>query len=119
MNRRARRTIMNFAVASAAANADAAVTLFFRLPMFGFASLIPLAQRQAEAARMVDEKAAAFVEGALLANMEAVRVASGLLTGRMQPHEIGSASVAIAAAGMRPAFRRVRDNARRLAKRDA
>lgn len=112
MAKRTRRALTNFAADSVLAGAAAAMTLWYRLPMLAFASLVPLAKRQAEATRMVDEKAAAMVEGALLANMEMVRIAGAAAMGR--PQDLGAASIAIAAAGMRPAFRTVRANARRL-----
>jgi hypothetical protein len=119
MSKGARRKISNFATDCGVAAAHAGMTLWFRLPMFGFASLVPMAQRQAEAARMIDEKAAAMVEGALMANLEAVRLLGAVATGRIQPHELGMAPMAIAAAGLKPAFRRVRANAERLGKRAA
>ena len=94
---------------------SAAMTLWHRLPMFGLASMATAAQRQAEAARMVDEKAAAFVEGAIAANMEAVRILGAAATGRFGA--LMNAPVAIARAGLRPAFRRVNANAKRLNRR--
>ena len=114
MTKKARRAMSRFAADSAFAGADTALTLWFRLPLFGFTSLMPMAKRQAEAARMIDEKAAALVEGAMLANMEVIRLAGGLLSGRISPHELSTAPLSIAAAGLRPAFRQVRANARRL-----
>lgn len=117
MARRKRGDLMNFAVDAAFAGAAAATTLWYRLPMFAWTSVVPMAQRQAEAARMVDEKSAAIVEGALLANLELVRIAGAAVTGRMRPQDLGSVPLALAAAGMRPAFRTVHANARRLNRR--
>ncbi len=114
MAKNARRTLTDFAVDSAFAGASTLMTLSFRLPMFAWTSLVPLAQRQAEVARMFDEKAAAMVEGAVLANMEFMRLAGVAATGRMRPEEVGAAAAGIAAAGLKPAYRTVRANARRL-----
>ena len=114
MPKSARRTVTDFAVDSAFAGASTMMTLAFRLPMFGWTSLVPLAERQAEVARMFDEKAAAMVEGAIMANVEMMRLAGVAATGRMRADEFGAAATGIAAAGLRPAYRTVRANARRL-----
>ena len=94
---------------------SAATTLWHRLPMFGLASVTTVAERQAEAARMVDEKAAAFIEGAIAANVEAMRMLSAAAMGQFGP--LMNAPIAIASAGLRPAFRRVNANAKRLNRR--
>ena len=96
---------------------SAAMTLWHRLPMFGFASLATTAERQAEAARMVNEKAAAFVAGCAAANLEAMRIWGAAATRRLAP--LGHAPVAIARAGLKPAFRKVNANAKRLNRRAA
>jgi hypothetical protein len=85
--------------------------------MFGFASLATPAERQAEATRMVDEKTAAFVEGCIAANMEAIRTFSAAALGQFAPLLI--APMTIASAGLRPAYRTVNANARRLNRRAA
>ena len=71
-----KRRVSNLATDSMVAATSTAMTLWHRLPMFGFASLATASERQAEATRMVDEKAAAFIEGCIAANMEAVRAVS-------------------------------------------
>jgi hypothetical protein len=114
MTKSARRTLTDFTADAAFAGAATAMTLWYRLPMFAFSSLTSMTQRQAEATRMVDEKAAAMVEGTLMAGMEMIRLAGAVATGRMSADEMGAAPVAIAAAGLRPAFRTVRANAKRL-----
>jgi hypothetical protein len=114
MKKSAHRTLTDFTADAAFAGAATAMTLWYRLPMFGFTSLTSLAQRQAEATRMIDEKAAAMVEGTLMAGMEMIRLAGAVATGRMRADELGAAPVAIAAAGLKPAFRTVRANAKRL-----
>jgi hypothetical protein len=66
-------------------------------PGFAFASM----------AKLMDEKAAAMVEGAVMANIELTRQMMGLALGRAAPMQ---AAQAVAAAAMRPALRR-RDGA--------
>jgi hypothetical protein len=117
MAKRKRSNHVKFAMDAAAASAHTGITLWYRLPLFGLASLAPMMERRLEGARMVDEKLAAMVEGVVQANIEAVRLTSAALTGRLGAEEIASAPASIAAAGMRPAFRAVRANARRLHRR--
>jgi hypothetical protein len=114
MARRKRSNHLSFAMDAAAASAHTGVTLWYRLPLFGIASLAPMLERRLEGARMVDEKLAAMVEGVVQANIEMVRLLTAAATGRLGADEIAAAPAAIAAAGMRPAFRTVRANARRL-----
>ena len=66
---------------------------------------------------MINEKAAALIEGAIDAQVEAMRIAATAATGRMLPADLAAAPLMIAAAGLRPAFRRVRANSRRLRRR--
>jgi hypothetical protein len=91
------------------------MTLWHRLPMFGFASLATAAERQSEATRMVDEKTAALIEGCVAANMEAVRMFSAVAMGQFA--SLWNAPMAIASAGLKPAFRTVNANAKRLNRR--
>jgi hypothetical protein len=107
-----RRRGSNLGTDSMVAATSAAMTLWHRLPMFGLASLVTAAQRQSEVTRMVDEKAAAFIEGCVAANMETVRMFSAAAMGEFSP--LWNAPMAIASAGLRPAFRRVNANAKRL-----
>jgi hypothetical protein len=97
---------------SAVAAVSAAMTLWHRLPMFGLASVATAAERQREATRMVDEKSAAFIEGCVAANMEVVRLFSAAAMGQFGP--LWNAPMAIASAGLKPAFRTVNANAKRL-----
>lgn len=113
--RKSRGTPFDLAMDSAVAATSAAMTLWHRLPMFGFASMMTMAEKEAEYARMVDEKAAALVEGALDAGMEAVRVWNAATTGNFE--QVYNAPLAITRAGLRPAFRRVNANAKRLNRR--
>jgi hypothetical protein len=117
MARRKRSNHVKFAMDAAAASAHTGITLWYRLPLFGLASLAPMMERRLEGARMVDEKLAAMVEGLVQANIEAVRLTSAALTGRLGAQDIAGVPASIAAAGLRPAFRTVRANARRLHRR--
>jgi hypothetical protein len=113
--RKARGTPFDLAMDSAVAATSTAMTLWHRLPMFGFASMMTTAERQAEGARMVDEKAAAMIEGSLDASMEMVRAWSAATTGNFAA--LFNAPLAIANAGLRPAYTRVNANAKRLNRR--
>jgi hypothetical protein len=117
MARRRRSNHLKFAMDAAAASAHTGVTLWYRLPLFGIASLAPMVERRLEGARMVDEKLAAMVEGVVEANMEMVRLASAAVMGQLRADEMAAAPATIAAASLRPAFRTVRANARRLHRR--
>ena len=115
--RKTRGTAFDLAMDSAVAATSTAMTLWHRLPMFGFASMMTTAERQAEGARMVDEKAAAVIEGSLDAGMEMLRAWSAATMGNFE--QIFNAPLAITNAGLRPAFRRVNANAKRLNRRAA
>jgi hypothetical protein len=115
--RKSRGTPFDLAMDSAVAAISTMMTVWHRLPLFGFASMLTVAEREAEAARMVDEKAAALVEGALDAGMEAVRVWSAATMGNFE--QVFNAPFAIANAGLRPAFRTVNANAKRLNRKAA
>ena len=110
--RKSRGTAFDLAMDSTVAATSAAMTLWHRVPMFGLVSLMTTAERQAEGARMVDEKAAAVIEGSMNASMEMLRAWSAATMGNFAP--LLSAPVAIANAGLKPAFRTVNANAKRL-----
>jgi hypothetical protein len=88
------------------------MTLWYRLPML--ASFMSSRRPQAEVGRMVSEKASALMEGMLDAQIEAMRIAGAAVTGRLDFSELAQAPAALAAAGLRPAFRCVKANSRRL-----
>lgn len=115
--RKSRGTPFDLAMDSAVAATSTAMTLWHRLPMFGFASMMTTAERQAEGARMVDEKAAAVIEGSLDAGMEMLRAWSAATMGNFD--QIFNAPLAITNAGLKPAFRTVNANAKRLNRRAA
>ena len=112
---RKRRSGFDFAADSMVASTSAAMTLWHRLPMFGWTSIATAAQRQTEATRMVDEKTAALIEGGIAANMEIYRVFSAAMMGQFAP--LMNAPMAVASAGLKPAFRCVNANAKRLNRR--
>ena len=87
------------------------VTLWYRIPMLATAG------KPDSMGRMVGEKTAAWIEGAWDAQVEALRIAGKAATGQLQPAEFAGAPAQIAAAGLRPAFRRVKANSRRLRRR--
>jgi hypothetical protein len=107
--RKSRGSLIDLASESSAAAASTAMTLWHRLPMFGMAST---AESRAEMTRMVEEKSAAFVDGCIAANMEMFRLFSAAAMGQFAP--LFNAPVTLANAGLRPAFKTVNANARRL-----
>lgn len=113
--RRSRGSFFDLAMDGAIAATSMSMTLWHRLPMLGIASFASAAERQAETTRMVDEKSAAFIEGCVAANMEAVRMLSSAAIGQFAP--LANAPLAIARAGLKPAFRKVNANAKRLNRR--
>lgn len=110
-------SFVSLAVGSSVAATAAAITLAHRLPMLGFATFWSTAERQAEAARMVEEKTAALATGIVNANLEAARVLTAASLGNFAA--LRNAPATIAAAGLRPAYRTVRANARRLSRKAA
>lgn len=113
--RKSRGSWFDLAMDSNVAATSTAMTLWHRLPMLGFGSLTN--EHQAETARMVDEKGAAFFEGMLAANLEAFRVMTAAATGQVEA--LMHAPFTIATAGLKPAFRTVNANAKRLNRRAA
>lgn len=112
--RKAHGSLIDLAAESSAAAASTAMTLWHRLPLFGMAST---AENRAEMTRMVDEKSTAFVDGYIAANMEMLRVFSAAAMGQFGP--LFNAPVTLANAGLRPAFKTVNANARRLNRKAA
>ncbi len=106
-----------FAADAALAGAATAMTLWYRLPMLALHAVAPDAKSRREHDRFVPEKMAAMAEGTWDANTEAARLIGDAARGRLSFSELLSAPFAIAAAGMQPAFRTVRANAKRLARR--
>jgi hypothetical protein len=109
-----RRSALDIFTTFGLAGIHTGVTLWYRLSMMAAA---PSPEQSAEIERMISEKAAAMFEGGLSAQAEAMRLAGAAVTGRLLPADFATAPVSIAAAGLRPAFRRVRSNSRRLRRR--
>jgi hypothetical protein len=116
MSRSRKRKSTKLAAEFGLAGMHTFMTLWYRLPMFA-ASYGSTGTSQPEFSRMVSEKAAAIVEGAWDAQMEALRIAGQAVTGRLELSDLAGAPADIAAAGLRPAFRRVKANSRRLHRR--
>jgi hypothetical protein len=110
--RKSRGSLIDLASESSAAAASTAMTLWHRLPMFGMTST---AENRAEMTRMITEKSAAMAEGYVAANMEMLRVFSAAAMGQFAP--LFNAPVTLANAGLKPAFKTVNANARRLNRR--
>ena len=90
---------------------DTGITLWWRWPIL-MAAGMP-SKDTAELHRMVSEKARAVTRGLLAAQTEAMRITVAALNGEATLDAPG----AIAAAALRPAFRTVRANARRLGRK--
>jgi hypothetical protein len=113
MTRKHRRSTHDLTLGFGLAGMHTAMTLWYRLPMmagaFGGTN-----ENHSELARMVSEKSVALLKGALDANLEMMRTAGAAMTGKLDIEGLAGAPAAIAAAGLRPAFRTVRANSRRL-----
>jgi hypothetical protein len=105
---KSRANFFDFMMDSSVAATSTAMTLWHRVPMLGSLT----SEHQAETTRMVDEKSAAFVEGMFAANKEMMRAFTAAATGQFAA--LLDAPVTIATAGLKPAYRTVNANARRL-----
>ncbi len=92
------------------------MTLWHRLPDIA-ASYANAGRTQPEYGRMISEKTAAVLEGSWDAQVEAMRIAAEAATGRLAFTDMAAIPARIAAAGLRPGFRRVKANSRRLGRR--
>jgi hypothetical protein len=93
---------------------DAALIVAARIPILANAALAPQQGLHPEILTMANEKLAAMLEGALGAQQESARLVLGMLDGESLPKLLRRAE-AIGLAASRPARRRVRANAKRLA----
>lgn len=93
------------------------ITLFYRLPMLA-ASLYPHGKERhaRELNRMVGEKAGAIVDGAFEAQKEMLRLTARAMRRPLDVSAMTQANASIVDAALRPAFRRVKANSRRLNK---
>jgi hypothetical protein len=118
MSRRKSAHSVALAASLGGAGLDTAVTLWHRLPMLASAYGAQSEWSDTpELNRMVTEKTAAMVEGAFAAQMEIVKLAGAAMTGSLKVQDIQHMPAAIAAAGLRSAFRTVKANSRRLSRR--
>ena len=117
MAKQRKRTPVQLAAEFGLAGLHTGVTLWYRLPMFA-ACLASSGRTQPEMGRMISEKTAAMIEGVFDAQIETMRIAGAAATGRLEFADLAGAPAHIAAAGLRPAFRRVKANSRRLQRRN-
>jgi hypothetical protein len=103
-----RHTPFQFAADLTAAALDTSITLWWRWPILLSAGMP--SRDAAELNRMVSEKVAAAASGMVAAQTETTRIAAKALTDKKTSY----ASTAVAAAALKPAFRTVKANAKRL-----
>jgi hypothetical protein len=100
------------------AGIHAAITLWHRWPMLAAPRDARHASpHDAEIGRMVAEKTTAAVDGFFAAQKAIIRLGGAAMTGRVDVTAIPEAFASIAVAGLRPAFRTVKANSRRLSRR--
>ena len=118
MARKRRHSAFGLAANFGLASMHTGITLWYRWPMLAAAcAATGEARNTPEMARMVSEKTTAMVEGMLDAQKEMFRLAGAAATGRLNLADLAEAPAAITEAGLRPAFRRVKANSRRLSRR--
>lgn len=105
------------ATLSATASVAAGVTIAHRMMLLGDPTALSDPAGQVEAMRMVAEKFHAAAEGSMEAALETGRFMLRSAVGRVSADEIAQGLVTIGVAAAKPAARRVRANARRLAAR--
>jgi hypothetical protein len=94
----------------------AAFTIMARGAILAEAAMFPFRALDPEIPRMVAEKVAAAIEGGVAAQRQMVQLAAGAARGDDWVKLMRKANL-VGEAGMRPATRRVRANARRLARK--
>lgn len=97
----------------------AATTIAFRLPRFMYDVLDPSHPMSAETRRAFSEKAAAAMEGGVAAFQAWQLLWMDMAIGRVKPEDLPKAMNRVVDAGLAPANRRVRANAKRLSKSPA
>jgi hypothetical protein len=108
-----KRNAVDLATDMSMAGFHTGITLWYRLPMMA-AAFASSGKPDSEMTRMVSEKVAAVFEGAIDAQRETMKFVAAAATGQLKFDDIAGAPVTIAAAGLRPAFRTVKANSRRL-----
>ena len=110
-----RRNTFDLAAGLGLASLHTGITLFYRLPMLA-ASFSASGKERHARELMVGEKASTMFDCVLDANKEFLRIAADTL---MRPFDLVAMtqnSASIVDAALRPAFRRVKANSRRLSK---
>jgi len=92
---------------------DAAITIAARSTILAQAAMFPARGLDPEIPRMVSEKVAAAIEGAIMAQHEMAYLAASAMRGE-SPQRLIRRMNAVGMAGLRQTRRRVRANARRL-----
>ena len=93
------------------------ITLYYRLPMLAASLSAPGKKQHArELIRMMGEKVGAMIDGAFDANTEILRLSTDTIKHPFNLAAITRTSASIVDAALRPAFRRVKANSRRLSK---
>lgn len=116
---RRRKSLMHMSLDAMRAAQDAAVTISARLPDLAKASRDPSAPPSAEMQRMVSEKVNAAMQGGVAAGFAMGDFWTKALFGRLKtPMDMAHGLATVADAAMRPARKKVRENAKRLTGRD-
>jgi hypothetical protein len=105
----------NLATGLGLAGMNAAITLWYRWPMLFYSGLEQTGHAQ-ERNRMLHEKTNAMIEGTFAAQGAMLDLVGTAMTGRLNLQSMMNAPVSIMTAGLRPAFRTVKANARRLSR---
>lgn len=105
------------ATLSASTAFAAGVTIAHRMMLLGDPAALVLPSGQIEAVRMVAEKMNAAAEGSVEASIEAGRFMMRSALGGVSPDEMARGLLTIGVAAAKPAARRAKANARRLARR--
>ena len=112
-----RRNTIDLAAGLGLASLHTGITLFYRLPMLAASFSASGKERHArELNRMAGEKAGAMIEGAFDAQKEILRLAANVMRRPFDLAAMTQNSASIVDAALRPAFRRVKANSRRLSK---
>jgi hypothetical protein len=104
----------DLATALGLAGMNAAITLWYRWPML-YSGLEQTGHAQ-ERGRMLHEKTNAMIEGTFAAQGALLDFVGAAMTGRLSMQSMMDAPTSIMTAGLRPAFRTVKANARRLSR---
>jgi hypothetical protein len=112
-----RRNAFDLAAGLGLASLHAGITLFYRLPMLAASFNAHGKERHGgEVNRMVGEKAGAMIDGAFDAQKEILRLAANAMRRPLNLSALTQNSASIVDVALRPAFRRVKGNSRRLSK---